>query len=299
MTKHYFTHAVCEEAAASLAEDLFMLYRAEDCVKLYGVPRGGVPAAYLVSAVMKEWDFPHKIVETPEEADVFVDDLIDSGATMAKFKKHFPKKQFVALYNKAPGDPWVVFPWEGTLEESGSDFTTRLLQFIGEDPTRGGLIETPARVAKAWKFWSRGYDEDPKTILKVFEDGGEDYDQMVLVRDIPVYSHCEHHLAAIFGTASVAYIPDGKICGLSKLNRIVDAFARRLQVQERLTHQVAESIDSVLSPKGVAVQLRCRHLCMESRGVCQQGHTTVTTALRGVFKDDVSAKEEFLHQCAV
>jgi len=170
-----------------------------------------------------------------------------------------------------------------------------LLDGIGEQRTRGGLVETPDRFAKAWDFWTKGYNENPKDILKVFEDGAETYDQMVLVRDIPVYSHCEHHLAAIFGVAHVGYIPKGKICGLSKLNRVVDCFARRLQVQERLTDQIAGAIFDVLSPHGVAVQLNCRHMCMESRGVCQQGHSTITTALRGIYSTDGSAKQEFLN----
>lgn len=161
---------------------------------------------------------------------------------------------------------------------------------------RAGLKETPDRFSKAWVYWLRGYREDPAQILKVFEDGGENYDEMVLVRDIPVYSKCEHHLADIFGVAHVAYIPNGRIVGLSKLSRLVDCFARRLQVQERLTTQVADSLNKHLHPKGVMVMLRCRHMCMESRGVCQQGHTTITTAIRGVFKDDPSAKEEFLTQ---
>ena len=169
-----------------------------------------------------------------------------------------------------------------------------LLQYIGEDPQREGLQETPDRWLKAWRFWTKGYQEDPKDIMKVFEDGGEDYDQMVLVRDIPVYSHCEHHLAPIFGVAHVAYIPNGRICGLSKLNRLVDCFGRRLQVQERLTAQIADALVDTLAPDGVAVRLNCRHMCMESRGVCQQGHSTVTTALRGVFRTDPAAKSEFL-----
>ena len=169
-----------------------------------------------------------------------------------------------------------------------------LLAGVGEDGNRGGLTETPDRFSKAWDFWTKGYNEDPKTIMKVFEDGGEHYDQMVLVRDIPVYSHCEHHLAAIFGVAHVGYIPSGKICGLSKLNRVVDCFARRLQVQERLTDQIAGAIFDTLDPHGVAVQLKCRHMCMESRGVCQQGHSTITTSLRGVYHSDPSAKQEFL-----
>lgn len=175
------------------------------------------------------------------------------------------------------------------------DAARALLGGVGEDITRGGLLETPERFAKAWEFWTKGYNEDPRDIMKVFEDGGEQYDQMVLVRDIPVYSHCEHHLAAIFGVAHVGYIPDGKIVGLSKLNRVVDCFARRLQVQERLTDQIAGAIFDVLNPHGVAVQLNCRHMCMESRGVCQQGHSTITTSLRGIFRSDTGAKQEFLN----
>jgi GTP cyclohydrolase I len=171
-----------------------------------------------------------------------------------------------------------------------------LLSIIDPENDREGVRETPERWAKAWVHWVKGYQEDPTEILKVFEDGGENYDEMVLVRDIPVYSKCEHHLADIFGVAHVAYIPNGRIVGLSKLSRLVDCFSRRLQVQERLTTQIADALTEHLQPKGVAVMLRCRHLCMESRGVCQQGHTTITTAIRGVFRDDPSAKEEFLTQ---
>jgi len=131
----------------------------------------------------------------------------------------------------------------------------------------------------------------------VFEDGGESYDQMVLVKDIPIYSHCEHHLAAIIGTASIAYIPNGKIVGLSKLSRLADMYARRLQVQERLTDQIADALFKHLEPKGVGVLIKARHLCMESRGICQQGHHTVTTALRGVIKDEPETRAEFLRLC--
>jgi len=165
---------------------------------------------------------------------------------------------------------------------------------IGEDPERGGLIETPIRVAKAWQHWAGGYKEDPKEILKTFEDGAENYNQIILVKDIPVYSHCEHHLAPFFGVAHVAYIPDGKIVGLSKLSRVVDVFARRLQVQERLTNQVAEAIEEALQPKAVGVIIECRHMCMESRGIQRQGASTVTSAMKGLFEWDRSAKEELL-----
>lgn len=159
---------------------------------------------------------------------------------------------------------------------------------------RPGLLETPMRVAKAWEFWTSGYGVDPAEVLKTFEDGAEGVDEMVLVKDIPFYSHCEHHMAPIFGTATIAYLPDGKIVGLSKLSRLLDVFARRLQVQERMTCQVADALMEHLKPKGAAVVVKARHLCMESRGVCQQGHHTVTSALRGVFKSEPEARAEFL-----
>lgn len=169
-----------------------------------------------------------------------------------------------------------------------------LLYFIGEDPQRGGLKETPARVVKAWKHWFGGYNKDPASILKVFEDGAEKHDQMITVKAIPIYSHCEHHIAPIFGTVTISYIPNGRIVGLSKLSRLADIFAKRLQVQERLTDQIADALFKHLKPTGVGVQMRARHLCMESRGVCQQGHQTITTALRGVIATQPDAKAEFL-----
>lgn len=169
-----------------------------------------------------------------------------------------------------------------------------LRDIIGENPARGGLMETPKRVAKAWQHWASGYDQDPEEVLKTFEDGAEDYNQIILVKDIPVYSHCEHHLAPFFGVAHVAYIPDGKIVGLSKLSRVVDIFARRLQVQERLTNQVADALQKALQPKAVGVIVECRHMCMESRGIQRQGASTVTSSMKGLFEWDRSAKEELL-----
>ena len=162
------------------------------------------------------------------------------------------------------------------------------------DSQREGLLETPLRFSKAWAHWTKGYKDDPAEILKVFEDGAANYDEMVLVRGIPVYSKCEHHLADIFGVAHVAYIPHGRIVGLSKLNRLVDCFARRLQVQERLTTQIADSLVEHLQPVGVGVVVEARHMCMESRGVCQQGHRTITSALRGALKDEADTRAEFM-----
>jgi GTP cyclohydrolase I len=170
-----------------------------------------------------------------------------------------------------------------------------LLSGIGEQPTRGGLLETPGRVAKAWlKTWASGYGQDPGAILKVFEDGAQDYDEMVLVSGINVYSHCEHHMAPIVGKACVAYVPDGRIVGLSKLARLVDVYARRLQVQERLTQQIRAALEEHLKPLGVGVMIQARHFCMESRGIQQTGTVTVTTALSGCIKDEPETRAEFL-----
>lgn len=160
--------------------------------------------------------------------------------------------------------------------------TRLLLDEIGEDADRAGLIDTPERVADAWAEWTQGYHEDPNDFLKSFEEPG--YDEMVLVKDIPIYSKCEHHLADIFGTVTIAYIPNGKVLGLSKLSRVANVFARRLQVQERMTAQIADALhNSALKPKGVGVLIKARHMCMESRGIHQQGHHTETSALRGVI----------------
>ncbi len=174
----------------------------------------------------------------------------------------------------------------------------KLLQIIepgNEEILREGLQDTPNRVAKAFTHWFGGYNADIAEILATqFQDGGEGYDEMVIVKDIPFYSKCEHHMADIFGTATVAYIPDGKVVGLSKISRVVDAFARRLQVQERLTKQIADALVEHLKPKGVGVVVKARHMCMESRGICQQGHHTITSALRGVLKEEPAARAEFM-----
>jgi len=267
---------------------------------LYPIPRGGIPAAYAVKACLKSgFGVDARVVDTPEDANIIIDDLVDSGRTQGHMQDLYPDKPFFALFVKKHmgiGDQWLIFPWEVAGEDhdkSGHDIAVRLLQFIGEDVDRGGLKETPKRFIKAWEHFSSGYKQDPKDVLKTFTDGAEKYDEMVLVRDIPVYSHCEHHLAPFFGVAHIAYIPDGKIVGLSKLSRLVDVFARRLQVQERLTNQIATAMEEHLAPKGIAVVIECRHLCMESRGIQRQGSATITSAMRGVFRDDQKARAEF------
>lgn len=266
-------------------------------VRLFGVPRGGAHAAHYVA---RGSGFPCEVVYEPEIADVIVDDLVDSGATRERYKKLCPHIPFIALFDKqAEKDTdWLVFPWETETESAGpEDAVIRLLQFIGEDPRRGGLLDTPKRVIKAWEHWTSGYSKDVASVLKTFDDGAENVDEMVVVKDIPFYTHCEHHMAPFFGTVSIAYIPNGKIVGLSKMNRVVDIFARRLQVQERFTTQIADAIHTHLQPLGVAVRVEARHMCMESRGVCQNGHKTVTSALRGVFKEQPETRAEFFALC--
>ena len=169
-----------------------------------------------------------------------------------------------------------------------------ILEAAGESPGREGLVETPQRFAKAWEHWSSGYAMTAHDVLKAFEDGAEGCDEMVVQRDIPIYSHCEHHLAPFFGTVDIAYIPNGRVIGLSKFKRLVDVYALRLQVQERLTTRIAEALMDVVRAKGVGVIVRARHLCMESRGVRTAGTHTVTSKLLGVLYDDPRARSEFL-----
>lgn len=168
-----------------------------------------------------------------------------------------------------------------------------MLERVGEDPDREGLVKTPLRVAKSMDFLTNGYRTSVEDVVNgaIFDEDAED---MVLVRDIEFYSMCEHHMLPFYGKAHVAYIPDGKIIGLSKLARIVDVFARRLQVQERLTSQVAQALEDLLEPKGVAVSTDAAHFCMMMRGVQKQGSTTITSAFRGSFKEDQTMRQQFL-----
>jgi len=178
------------------------------------------------------------------------------------------------------------------IEAVASHYKDILTQ-LGEDPEREGLVKTPERVAKALQYLTHGYDLKPDEILKsaMFK---EDYSQMVVVKDIEVYSMCEHHMLPFFGKAHIAYIPNGHIVGLSKIPRIVDAFARRLQVQERLTNEIRDCIQSTLNPMGVAVVMECKHLCMSMRGVQKQNSVTTTSAFTGTFLSNDKTRAEFL-----
>ena len=173
------------------------------------------------------------------------------------------------------------------------ELVRRELELLGEDPKREGLLRTPARVAKALKWMTQGYGSSAEDVVGngIFK---EEHDNMIMVRDIELYSMCEHHMLPFFGKAHVAYIPNGKIVGLSKIPRIVDVYAQRLQVQERLTEQIAEGLCSVLDPAGVGVVIEAYHLCMMMRGVQKQNSKTITSALRGAFREDPKTRDEFL-----
>jgi len=293
MTKRMITINEVTEQARAVAKTL--LFNGKGQPKLFGVPRGGIPAVYAVAAQMPF----ATVVETVEAADIIIDDIYDSGKTRDRYPHNKP---FFALFDKREPPwhrQWLVMPWEATGDNDASadDIIVRLLQYIGEDPTRGGLLETPKRVLKAWKEWATGYDLKPEDVLKTFEDGAKGFDELVIVHNIPVVSKCEHHLADIIGHAHVGYIPKGKIVGLSKLARVVDMFSRRLQVQERLTVQIADCLVDHLQPVGVGVLIRATHACMSTRGVKVHGSVTTTSAMRGALIKKPAARKEFIDLC--
>ncbi len=250
--------------------------------RMYGVPRGGAIVAGLSG----------RAVESPEDADFIVDDIIDSGRTR-DFWMTKTGKPFVALVDKTASQKetgWIQFPWEHEGGKDVEDTVVRQLQYIGENPNRDGLKDTPHRVIKALCELTQGYQDDPAFILsKTFD--GEKYDEMVVLKDIEFWSLCEHHMLPFHGRIGIGYIPSGKIVGISKLARLVKCYSRRLQVQERMTQQIAQAIQDHLKPVGVGVIAQATHLCMAMRGV-EEPANMVTSCLLGAFRD--SARPEFL-----
>lgn len=258
---------------------------------VYAVPRGGVIVGALIAQSLGL-----TLVEEPtdEKSCLVVDDLVDSGKTLDKY----PHNTKAVLYTKphSPGnwhyrveelDGWIEFPYEDTNTDVEENFR-RILEYLGEDPTREGLRETPKRYIK----FMRQFLEKEEFKFTAFKNEGTD--EMVIQKNIPFYSLCEHHTAPFFGMAHVAYIPGEKIVGLSKLARTVRHYASNFQNQERITTQVAERLEKELSPGGVAVMLEARHFCMEMRGVKTHDTTTVTTKLTGAFKDNIETRNEFM-----
>jgi GTP cyclohydrolase I len=267
-------------------------------LKLFAVPRGGNYIAIGVATLFNRGDSEPAfegcairitIVNTPEEADLVIDDLIDSGVTRKKYETD--DRPFFTLLDKGKfaddARPWVVFPWEITEEQQdfpAIDNVTRIIQAIGDDPKRTGLIDTPARVVRSWSELYAGYDTQLEDLITTFPVEAHQMDEMVVLKDIEFYSTCEHHMQPFFGRAHVAYIPGELIIGVSKLARILDMFARRLQIQERICTQVTEAINDVLAPVGAACVLEAKHFCMCGRGVGKQNSEMVTSSLTGAFR---------------
>lgn len=251
---------------------------------VYGIPRGGCAVAALVGTPVDE----------PSVADAIVDDVRDSGKTLAAYERNYPGKPLFVLYDKTVGEAkgeWLVFPWEIEGEGEGAeDGVRRLLQAIGEDPDREGLADTPGRVVRAMREMTSGHTVDVAELLE--RRFTERADEMVVVRDIPFWSLCEHHLLPFHGHATVAYLPSDQVLGLSKIPRLVHAFARRLQVQERMTRQISEAMMEHLEPLGAACTVTASHTCAEARGVGVRS-PMVTSSLLGAFRELAAVRAEF------
>ena len=273
---------------------------------IYGIPRGGCYVALELANIL---GLPLVEKQNIEKDTLIADDILDSGKTLSQFPENWKAVLFLKNVKRKfdhslrhlfagleIGNTWVHFSWELT-EVPAQDSVVRMFQVIGENPVREGLLETPRRVFNSWKKIYGGYSQDPAIVLKtVFEDVNN-YDQMIALTDIEMYSTCEHHLLPFVGRAHVAYLPQGKVVGLSKLARLVEVFSRRLQIQERLTQQIAEAVQQHLNPLGVGVIIQAKHLCMMARGVEKQNSEMTTSCLMGNFKTDPTVKDEFLKLC--
>lgn len=297
MNKRYISWAECQRAADDLAD---VIRKSGRYLSIFGVPRGGVPVAVLLS---QRLDLP--LVEDPVGPGVLVvDDIVDSGATRERFSGPFAALFARSRWNgevtaARHDDDWLVFPWElyGADAAGPADAVIRLLEHVGEDPTREGLIDTPARVLRSLSEMTSGYDLDPADILA--RRFTEACDEMVVVDGIEFVSLCEHHMLPFVGQAVVGYLPDRHVVGLSKIPRLVECFARRLQVQERLTNQIAEALMTHVEPLGVGVVLRAHHSCMSCRGVRKATAQMVTSSMLGALRDKPEARAEFLALASV
>lgn len=288
--------SIVEQGRGGPLDKAFERHRRGMVIRIYGVPRGGVYAAQAVAASRSA---RFELVEQPEDADVLVDDIIDSGNTKLRYERFHTDVPFIALVDKLGRKSdaafgWVSFPWERMTDEVGPEENIRrLIQYVGDDPDRPGLAETPSRVVRSYAELFAGYKQDPTEIFKTFDD--IPYDEMIVLKDVDFQSWCEHHMLPFSGVAHVAYIPEGKaVIGLSKMARLVDVFARRLQVQERLTVEIAEALQKGLNPKGVGVIVEASHSCMTCRGVRKPGARMVTSKLIGAMKEKPEARLELL-----
>lgn len=268
---------------------------------VYGVPRGGISIATFIGAALS---IPIILEFKGHPNTLIVDDIVDSGKT----RKKYPSNCFACLDYKDRGDieleksilyvdkyidsPWIKYPWEKN-ETEGEDTITRIIELVGENPLREGLKGTPSRVIKSYNELFKGYTQNPKDVFKTFK---EDYsiNELVLLRDIEMHSICEHHLLPFIGKAHIAYIPKGRIIGVSKLARLLEIYSRRMQIQERIGEQVTTAIMENLNPLGAACIIQASHLCMRMRGINKQNSTMITSSLKGVFLEKFEVREELL-----
>lgn len=253
---------------------------------VYGIPRGGSIVAGLLHARGAN------ITEEPDMAGVIVDDIVDSGHTRDLWRERYPDVPFKSLVDKRSEDllgTWVHFPWEHSVETDMEDHIRRIIQAIGDDPSREGLLETPKRLVQSWNEIFSGYSEDPDIILKWFSS---ESDEMVVLKGVEFWSTCEHHMLPFFGKVSLAYIPEGHVIGISKLARLVNCMARRLTIQEDLTMHIGKAMDRH-GVRGVGVSIEAQHMCMMARGVRQESAVLKTNYLSGLFQDDPATRSEF------
>jgi GTP cyclohydrolase IA len=293
-----------EEGSKAFAKKLHTWIKSPKKLNVYGIPKAGSIVAIELARTDPDGI---SVVYTPEEADVFVDDILDTGRTMKVYEERFKKKVY-ALYGKGkytncvhnvPAAQWIEFPWESQEQTSKEhqDFVIRLIEELGEDASREGLRDTPARFLKAWREMTSGYEMPLDDIRGVKPDNTlfqVDTHGMVVIKDIEFYSLCEHHLLPFVGKVHVAYLPDKYTIGLSKIPRIVDVFAQRLQTQERLGQHICDKLDELIKPRGVGVIIEASHFCTMMRGIKKQHSAIITSHVKGMFKEDARTREEFL-----
>jgi len=286
-TKDSKTKVSWDEIKQRLGKVLAGFKTGEKPIRVFGIPKNGMILTAFLPKGFIAWD-------DPETCNIILDDILDSGRTVNSYAKKYPKKQIIVLYNKQKEDlGWIVLPWEDEKKDA-EDLVARQIEMLGEDSTREGLIKTPERVVKSWQYLFSGYNKEDDVLLSAIFTS-ENSDEMVILKDIEFYSMCEHHILPFYGKAHIGYIPkDNKVVGVSKLARLVEVYSRRLQIQERLTAQIANAINDALKPEGVGVVLEAKHLCMMARGVEKQNSIMTTSAMYGIFREKPETRAEFL-----
>lgn len=301
MEKHFLSYDELQQRAEIVCKEILSNNDLPGKVCIYGIPRGGVSAAILVNNFF-DGKIESCLVHDIALADIIIDDIRDSGNTVTRYKKLNTSAKIYTLIDKLGKDSeyknvWFVFPWESSDEHSVNDVPMRFIQYIGEDITREGLCGTPERVVKSWNELYSGYDVNINELFTMFEDCNN-YDELILLKDCDLYSTCEHHLLPFYGKAHIAYIPNKKIVGISKLIRLMEVYSRRLQIQERIGQQVTSDLVKHLDCKAAACIIEARHLCLLARGVQKQHSTMTTSSLLGIFKEQsqrgIAARQELL-----